>query len=223
MRWKWAMLAVLALGFPGVLLAQEQTFTPTMEKFTHYILGVSLTKDDGASVEIYSGEYEFNPLAASKGEIIGDIVKRASVSAGTYTGLTVTISKLVVMKMYVDHPTNGQRLMQTTSSGIQKSFQGSGPLDPADYDEFRFIMAGQGNFDPSELEAADPSVTPATAGSLSKSPPAGTITITVEDGKETIVSMKMPDGAPDDGIDDEGNGQFKGGVGNSQFETGQPQ
>lgn len=234
MRWKLVVIVVLFWGFSSIVFAQPpgpgEHIEPTMEKMEVYMLAVSLVRDDGAQVQIFSGEKAINPIGTNPGDVIGEIVRNYPVPPGTYTSIQVTMSRLNTMKMYLEIPSIG-RLMQTTTNGIQQSFSPDpeidppDPLDPAEYGEFRFIMpedpdAGMG---PDAMEPAG-DVTPSDAGSFTKSSPPGAFTVIVEEGKTTEILMGVGSGAPDQGYDETGDGgEFKNPTKDSDFRGGQPQ
>lgn len=229
MRWNCLALIFLLLGLSSIIFADPPLVEPTIEKMEVYMLAVSLIKDDGTQVEIFNGEKAINPMVTNPGEVIGEIARNYPVPVGTYTNVQVTMSRLNTMKMYLDIPGVG-RLMQTTANGIEKGFSPDPEhippttVDPANYSEFRFLMPDNPDQDmgPDAMEPAG-DVSPSDAGSFTKSPPAGAFTIIVEEGKTTEILMGMGSGAPDQGYNEGGGGDFKNPTKNSDFRSGQPQ
>lgn len=229
MRVKFLILLVLIAALLGICgTAQSIEVEPTMEKMSIYILQVELVKDDGSLVTIFSGEKEINPDAANPGDVIGDIIQGASVPVGTYTSVRVTMSRLGIMKMYLDIPGTG-RVMQTTSSGIQQGF-GEPPtvLDPSNYSEFRFILPENPETGMSKdgMQAAPAGATPSSIGSFVKSPPEGAFPpLTVEKDKTTTLKMGFGGGAPDQGFgpDGGGGGSFSNPAKDSDYTITPPQ
>lgn len=228
------MRCLIAVLFFSVLLSgisnAQPRFEPTMEKMAVYMLQVQLVRDNGDLVTIFSGEKEINPQSANPGQVIEDIVQSAPVPPGTYTNVRVTMSRLTVMKMYLEIPGVG-RVMQTTANGIEEGFRPEGPppntVDPSHYGELRFLMPenpdeGKG---PDSMTPVASDISPSDAGTIIKEPPAGVFpTLVVEEGKTTTFTMGFGSGEPDRGYDQNGSGgDFKNPTQDSNFEATGPQ